>query len=322
MAKKDTNDKTESPYVGADPIENDQHGYVDPTDMPLAKSPEEKYQELLKEEGNTDEPVVASDDGDDADADVEAQGEADAEAQGDDANEPVHIPKSRFDEVNERRKRAEEENQRLKQQLEAKQAPAEPEPDPYDFDKAESEYQELLLDGETDKALALRKEIRAEERRQLELELRATVSESANVSKAAIEFEQVAEEAAEIYEVYNTESQNYDQALVDETLELKDAYVGTGKFSHAQALEKAVNIKALEYGLAKPAQPERQGLAAKTPDVATKASASKQQPPSVKTQNSGKREMEQPSIGQMSDKEFASLPESAKRRLRGDFITH
>ena len=73
------------------------------------------------------------------------------------------VPKSRLDEVLAKQKALEKQLDELRAQ---KQEPGEA-PEAYDFDAKEVEYQNLVLDGEAQKAAALRKEIRAAERAQL-----------------------------------------------------------------------------------------------------------------------------------------------------------
>ena len=49
-------------------------------------------------------------------------------------------------------------------EINAEQEKAEEAPEAYDFDAKELEYQNMVLDGETEKAVALRREIRKAER--------------------------------------------------------------------------------------------------------------------------------------------------------------
>ena len=73
------------------------------------------------------------------------------------------VPKSRLDEVLQKQKAL----QKQLDDLKATQKPAEEAPEEYDFGAKEVEYQNLLLDGEAEKAAALRAEKRKSERTQI-----------------------------------------------------------------------------------------------------------------------------------------------------------
>ena len=68
------------------------------------------------------------------------------------------VPKSRLDEVLAKNKEMQKRLQTLENETKRDAGPK------YDFVAREKEYQELVLDGETDRAAQLREEIRAAER--------------------------------------------------------------------------------------------------------------------------------------------------------------
>ena len=109
------------------------------------------------------------------------------------------VPKSRLDEVLAKQKALEKQLDELRAQ---KQEPGEA-PEAYDFDAKEVEYQNLVLDGEAQKAAALRKEIRAAERAQLEYEFSSKIGESVSQSQQATALQQAASELEDNFPVFN-----------------------------------------------------------------------------------------------------------------------
>ena len=76
------------------------------------------------------------------------------------------VPKERLDAVLAKQKAL----QKQLEDLQAQNTPDENAPEAYDYDTKEAEYQEFILDGETAKATALRKEMRAAEKAELQYE--------------------------------------------------------------------------------------------------------------------------------------------------------
>jgi hypothetical protein len=80
---------------------------------------------------------------------------------------PKMIPKSRLDEVlaqNKALKKRIEQSEKVQKEIEEA-------PEAYDFDSREEEYMDAVLDGDKDKAKAIRKEIRQAEASKMESEL-------------------------------------------------------------------------------------------------------------------------------------------------------
>ena len=94
---------------------------------------------------------------------VQAEEEAKEEVLEPEPDDP-RIPKDRFDEVNERMKRAEEEVKQLKTQLdttiEEKTVESEPEPEPYDYATKDQEAMDALLEGDAKRYSEIQDEIR------------------------------------------------------------------------------------------------------------------------------------------------------------------
>lgn len=282
------------------------------------------------EESSEDEEKEEEDDpeGDEGDkGDEEDEGEKDeGEDEGDkdggkEKSEPM-VPKSRLDQVLARARKAEEQL-RAQAKQEAEANPAD-DGEAYDFDAKEREYQELVLEGEADKAVALRKEIRAEERKLFTQD--ATKQTSQTNTQARIQ-EKLLEVAAEIeaeYPVFDPNSPTYNEALTDEVMDLRDGFINSGKHTAIGALSKAVevvakmnNLKSVSEEAESAKEQIKGGKKPGKKTVAEKVKAANQQP----SQMPGKRGENRDAkidIASMTEEQFDALPESTLRELRGD----
>ena len=169
-----------NPFVGADDDDEDLEGLdygneipgdQDPgdgdaaapgDDNPPADDPPADPAPSGEDEGTEPEGGEGEGDGETPDQPGDAEGDdPDEDAQRSDPKTENRIPKSRFDEVNERRKLAEK---RLAE-LEAKEAAeAAAKQGDFDFDGKEEEYMHAVVDGDFSKAKQIRTEIRNAEK--------------------------------------------------------------------------------------------------------------------------------------------------------------
>ena len=105
------------------------------------------------------------------------------------------VPKARLDEVLAKQKALQKQLDEMTAQNE-KSAEA---PDAYDFDSKEVEYQNMVLDGETEKAVALRREIRKAERAQLEFEMRQEMNQTVSQDRQMTALQNAAAAMEEAY---------------------------------------------------------------------------------------------------------------------------
>ena len=260
---------------------------------------------------------LASGEGDDPDEDEQRS----------DPKTENRIPKSRFDEVNERRKLAEK---RLAE-LEAKEAAeAAAKQGDFDFDGKEEEYMHAVVDGDFAKAKQIRTEIRNAEKALFQSEATSGDQKTVKQIKAELKFDQAVDDLQTQFPFLNPEHKGYDADLVDEILDLHGAFVGKG-YDLDVAITKATNYVVKANGLDKPAEkaegkPDDQGgkpaVTPKPADPAAnrkKAQAASAQPPSMEagTSDRGAKPVD---LGSMSEEEFDALPESKRRELRGDFV--
>lgn len=273
------------------------------------------------EEGEGEEtskkPDSVESEGDDQGHDDEDQREDRREKSGARKDEP-RIPKSRFDEVNERRKAAE---RRLKELEESAKA-AEKGID-FDFEAKEAEYMEAVLDGDREKALAIRREIRAAESKLYEQRAQQTASQTREQTKAELELQRAIEEAKSQYPAFDDTSEAYSQDLTDEALELFNGFVAQ-KYEPAAAMRKATRMVAKLYGLDAASSGESADESAERPhqtrpksgQVERKLKTAQRQPP----QPSSRTEDRALDVMRMPESEFEKLTEAELRRLRGDMI--
>ena len=233
------------------------------------------------------------------------------------------VPKSRLDEVLAKNK----EMQKRLQDIEGKEAEETKAPE-YDFVAQEKAYQDLVLEGETEKAALLRQEIRSAEREQLMSEMQSKMGQTVQQDRELHELNQKASEIMEVFPIFNEKSKSYDETLTNEVMELRDAFIYQG-YGAADSLAKATEVTLLSKKpellqgeeapavdpapkLTKAVQEKKQKATVKK-----KVEASQAQPPEMKGESTKNKKVVD--INVMSDDEFGALPEDTLRRLRGDF---
>ena len=270
-------------------------------------------QETESQEQTTEQESVPTDDGQPVEA-VEEEPEV--------ATKAPMVPKSRLDEVLAKNK----EMQKIIDTMEEK--PAENAAPAYDFVTKEREYQNLVLDGETEKAAVLREEIRNAEKEQLMSEVQNKMGQTVQQDREARELQQKAQEIVEVFPIFDPQSKSFDEKLSNEVMELRDAFIYQG-YGAADSLAKATEVtllskkpELLEAGEEVSQDPAPklnqvvQDKKAKA-NVQKKVTASQSQPPQMKGESTQNKKVVD--INVMSDDEFGALPEDTLRRLRGDF---
>tara|TARA_R100001460_G_scaffold68274_1_gene108799 strand:+ start:13475 stop:14527 length:1053 start_codon:yes stop_codon:yes gene_type:complete len=232
------------------------------------------------------------------------------------------VPKSRLDEVLAKNKEMQKIIQTMEGDKEENKAPS------YDFVAKEKQYQDFVLDGETEKAALLREEIRKAEREQLMSEMQSQMGQTVQQDREKQELAKKATEIVEVFPVFNEKSKDYDEKLTNEVMELRDAFIYQG-YSAADSLAKATEVTLLSKRpellqvaedvvddpapqLNKAVQTRKQKA-----NVKNKVAAAQAQPPAMKGESTTAKKVVD--INVMSDDEFGALPEETLRRLRGDF---
>jgi len=271
-----------------------------------------------------DDSESGEDESEDTDADDESEDEDDP------ADKPASkgIPKRRFDEVNEEKKTLREENARLKAQIEAAKPPTEDDPEPYDIKAGELAYMELLLDGDTEAALAKREEIDVAKEAKWASQTSASTQTEIKSEAEHTELLALSAEAQEMFDVFNPDHEDYNQGMLNKVMTFMRGYLAD-KVPGPDAFVAAIADVADMYDLMPVAEGTTEKEDASKPKPTGKKKVDKRkkklaedavQP--VGSEGSGSTEsgVVAPDVETMTDEEFDALPEAAQARLRGDIL--
>lgn len=306
-------------FYGGSPVEAEDLDYGARGDD--FESPSLEDQVLARQEQQVPEPApesaaeVPQEPEPAAEGAEESGGEPGAEPEPEPAREQ-RIPKSRFDDVNERRKAAERRAAELEAQLK-QQAPR----SDYDFDAAEDAYADALLEGDKEKARSIRREIRAQEMAQAQALAQAEANQARELTHTELDFRQTCQALEAEFPVFRDGSEEYDQELVDEVVDMQAGFVSRG-YSPAAAMRKAVNYVARANGIVPVSErqaptPQPTALATPRSTVKSKLDAATKQPPMQGGTSGGEVA---PDYKNLSDSEWDALPAATKARLRGDLL--
>ncbi len=313
---------------GADAVDDDDMPTLDLSFDTPEEEPEEVAEEVVvedaEEETVAEEPEeIVSEDEQSTEEETEAEVEEEPVVAEKPAKKPM-VPKARLDEVLAKQKAL----QKQLDEINAANEKAQEAPESYDFDAKEVEYQNMVLDGETEKAVALRREIRKAEREQLEYEMRQEMSQTVNQDRQMTALQQAANAMEEAYPVFDNNSEEFDQEMTNEVVELRDAFIMKG-YEAVDALSKAVKYVVKDHDLDKPqgSAPSLAGKAQKTDEVARKRAevskklrAAEAQPPELPGESSSTHGEKGIDLATLTEEEFDALPEATLRRLRGDIF--
>lgn len=317
----DLNFEEDAPEEEAENEEVEQEVDAAPEEEAVAEEPEPK----VKEEETT-EPEAISEEGVVEDSEPAPQPDIPAvegSEQNLDGQEKVKapmVPKSRLDEVLAKNKAMQK---KLEEATAVEKAAAENAPE-YDFDAKEVEYQDLVLNGDTEKAVELRNQIRQAEKDQFMFEVQAKMGQTVQQSQEMTELQAKAAEVEATYPMLSENDPSFDANLQAEVVELRDAFMSQG-YSPADALGKAT-----QYTIAAQ-KPELLNSAVENPtkkvdtavqekqqaaNVTKKLKAADAQPPAMKGESKTEKKID---LSLMSSEEFDALPAETLRRMRGDF---
>ena len=334
MSKQE--DKTEDKPLefdvmpGADRPDEDDAPQLDLSFETPEEEPEEVAEEVVAEDAEEEtvaeepEEIVSEDEqSTEEETEPEAELEEEPEVEEKAAKKPM-VPKARLDEVLAKQKAL----QKQLDEINAANEKAEEAPESYDFDAKEVEYQNMVLDGETDKAVALRREIRKAEREQLEYEMRQEMSQTVNQDRQMTALQQAANAMEDAYPVFDRNSDDFNEDMTNEVVELRDAFIMKG-YEAVDALSKAVKYVVKDHDLDQPQEsaPSLAGkaqksdeLAKKRAQVSKKLKAAEAQPPELPGESSSNHGEKGLDLSTMTEEEFDALPEATLRRLRGDIL--
>ena len=292
------------------------------TEEVVAEAEEEEVSEEITDESY--EPVAEGDETPEEEPEEEPETEEEPPLAAEKSSNKKMVPKARLDEVLAKQKAL----QKQLDEINAEREKADEAPETYDFDAKELEYQNMVLDGETQKAVALRREIRKAEREQLEYEMRQEMSQTVNQDRQMNALQQAANAMEEAYPVFDRNSESYSEDMTNEVVELRDAFMMKG-YEAVDALSKAVKYVVKDHDLDQPAEstPSLAGkaqtvdeVAKKRAQVSKKLKAADAQPPELPGESSSNHGEKGLDLSTLTEEEFDALPEATLKRLRGDIL--
>lgn len=240
----------------------------------------------------------------------------------DEVEEKDHrIPKSRFDQVRMKAKTRENELLDRIAQLEAAQnkesSRVELSEASAQIAKLEEQYEDLIFEGEKEKARAVRIQINQmrDEVIAHRISDRSDAARQAAVDQLSYQSRLAVVEAQ--YPALNPDTDSFDEGAANEVLELMNAFVSNG-ISQTAALNKAVGYV---LGEPNPVQAEDRSRRARH----KAAEASKKQPPDaskvgIDSDRMGHQGTNNVDISRLTQESFAKLDEETLAQLRGDTV--
>ena len=328
IKQEDTKFDVDLNFEPVEEEESDNEEVTEELDASAEEEVAEEEPETPEEEEALAEPEAVSEEGMDENSETDAQPDIQP-TEGSDENvaqeveqpKAPMVPKSRLDEVLAKQKAL----QKQLDEAKAAQAQVSENAPEYDFGSKEAEYQQLVLDGEAEKAVELRNEIRNAEKEQFMFEVQAKMGQTVQKNQEMTELQAKAAEIEATFPVLNENSADFDVDLQNEVVELRNAFMSQG-YTPADSLTKAT-----EYTLAAkrpellnptsvsqtPKVNEQVVEKKKVANINKKLQAADSQPPSMKGESAkGDKKIE---LHKLSDDEFSALPEETLRRMRGDF---
>lgn len=329
--------KNNTPFLmpGADPAEGEDTpldlNFMDPTEDELAaKAAADEQKAALKAQADEDAAAEAAKKAPVEDKEEPAPAAAKKEEPAEDetklaaeieadkkAKKQPMVPKSRLDEVLAKNRDMAEQLKNERAAREALQPKAEADAAAFDFDAKEADYMQAVLDGEKDKALAIRKEIRAAEKIETSTQTR---TDSGRESEA-MALQRAADQVQETFPQFKEGATEYNAEATARVIKMRDALIMQGS-NAVEALNEAVDFVVRKYNFDTPIEDTNVvNLDAKRQkDVQKKVDVQKKQPPEVMGEGERTRTAAQSQVDTLSDEEWAALPEATLRRLRGDMF--
>lgn len=286
---------------------------------------EESTEEVEEESTGEEETEESEEESEEEPEQEEEEVKEEEEPQGLEKSKPIMIPKHRYDSASARAKAAEEKLAAYEAKLESEQ-PAAKQEVVDDTDKALADLDlkraTALADGDVDAAAKISGEIRMLEKQAYQAEIKRSNAEVESSTVAKMKFDAAVDSVTQQYDVFDPDSGNYDQAVVDETLDLQSAFEAKG-YSATEALYKAVGYVIKDEVVTEAPKAKKETPAARKTDVKRNVDASNRTPPSMDktgmdSDKTGAKAV--PNATEMSEEDFDALPEATKARMRGDLV--
>lgn len=309
---------------------------IDPSSVEREEEAEEDDEDFDEEQENLED-----DDESDSESDEDESDEEDSEDEEDEEQEEekdIRIPKARFDEAVQKERAkleaAEAQNAKLMEQIERllqnlnKDLAPNVEEKLVDIDELETRYANHLLNGETEEAVKVKKEINKENTRiinELVKEAKKSAKEETTQEVSALsekeKMQNVINTAFSTYTFLDDKSEDFNEEVVEEINILAAGYKVSKGLSESEALQKAVDkiakplLKKVEPAQNKPKTEQRKKAKAK--QVA-------KEPPRSPSSRVKDKSLDDFNWEEMSEKDFDTLykknPEIVNRYLKGIHI--
>ena len=294
----------------------------------------------------TTDPKAAGHDDDDIDPDnpdadktkekVETEDEADTKAKRKDTRIPLDRHKALLEKERAARATLEQEVAQLKQGKQVADTNEQLTEAENKVLGLEKEYTKLLVDGEIDKATAKMAEIRRLERGIAETKSTFQIQAAEARAYARVQYDTTVERLESAYPALNPDHEDYDAERTAEVVELRDGYIATGKYTRAQAIQKAAktlmgaSTTRQERAVTTEARVDKEDVAKKVADERAAAQRKKnadvanKQPSNINKAGIDSDKMggrlDAKAVMKMDQDAFAKLDDATLARLRGDVI--
>ena len=200
----------------------------------------------------------------------------------------------------------------------------------------EREYAKMLVDGEIDKATAKMAEIRRTERSIVETKSTFQIQAAEARAYERVQYDTTIDRLETAYPLLNPDHEDYDAERTAEVVELRDGYIATGKYTRAQAIQKAAKVlmgastTRQERAVSADVRVDKEEVAKAAAEDRTvtqrtkNAAVANSQPSNVNKAGidsdklGGK--LDGKAVMKMSQGQFAKIDEETLARLRGDVI--
>ena len=332
--------------VGSDNADPEQYNTegLDDIGYPEKDEPEsdqDDEDEDTEQEGEESDDEAESDAESDTEAEDEGEDEEAAAAEDSEAeaDEPAPkkdptIPKRRLDSEIAKRRQVEQELKEVRrQQQEMQQKMKEQEKVPEEtIQQWLQDSAQKALDGETEESAKLQQKAfdamannRGEGQQQEQQQI--DPQELVQQVEERVELKNTVNDVFDAYPQLDPNSDQFDETLNEEVLELNDFYTNKGH-PQSTAVEKAVEVLAAQHQLqpvnadskqAKQPQQKKKPARDTSPNVKKKMDVADKQPSEPSSRRGNKQQSEDTvDVTNLSDDEFMALPENVRARLRGD----
>ena len=182
----------------------------------------------------------------------------------------------------------------------------------------EQKLAEAIIDQDTDEIVKINKQIRSIEKNILEEEISTITLERLSKAEAEKQLTKLAAEAEVKYPFLDPKHESYDEAIVTEVIDLRNAFIAGGK-NVAVALAKALEYIVPKYTKEEVEVKEEKPSISERKKKAVNKITEMKQPPRVEKGNKNNSEDTAYDVFNMTEEEFNALPSKVRARLRGDF---